>query len=168
MIFWILIAVAAVIVVAVFVNTLLDDYVGGFLVAMGAAFISAAVGFLVLLAFCAIPANNDLVADDTHKLKALGNANATTGRFYFLGGGYIDGKRVLNFITERQGGAIRVEQADATNSTIYEGSTDATVQVRHYDHNNGWVLPWPIGSHTEYEFHIPSGSVVESYTLDNK
>jgi hypothetical protein len=74
----------------------------------------------------------------------------------------------LNFISQRGGGAILVEQADAKRSTIYEGSNDATVRVRHFDHINGWVVPWPLGGHDEYEFRIPEGSVVESYTLDNK
>jgi hypothetical protein len=40
--------------------------------------------------------------------------------------------------------------------------------VRHYDYINGWILPWPMGSADKYEFRIPEGSVVESYTLDNE
>ena len=115
-----------------------------------------------------IPVNHDLIRDDTYQLKAIGNSNAIEGRLYFLGGGYVDDKRVLNYISQRADGGIHVEQAEADDATIYEGTEDATVRVRHYDYTNGWVLTWPLGSYDEYEFRIPTGSVVESYTLDNK
>jgi len=171
MIFWILVALTAIIVIGTFAVNVTDPY-GGFGFALAASFlaliISAVVGFLTIMFCSLIPTNHDLIRDDTHKLKALGNNTTTTGRFYFLGGGYIDGKRVLNFISEHNGGAIKVEKADAEDATIYEGNDTATVRVRHFDHNNGWVTPWPLGSHTTYEFRIPEGSVVESYTLDNK
>lgn len=168
MIFWILATLAVVIAICTTVNISYEDgpllgLIMGFLALLG----SAAGGFLIFLLACLIPTSTDLISDDTYKLKALGNNSALEGRSYFLGGGYVKEKRVLNFITQRDGGAIRVEQAEAEDSTIFEGSQDTTVRVLHFDHNNGWVAPWPLGSHTEYTFRIPADSVLESYTLDN-
>jgi hypothetical protein len=169
MIFWILVALVIAATVATYIH-FSDDSIGFAFV--GALLSAATAGFVGFLIFAAcgtwIPWNNDKVADNTYKLKAIGNSNALEGRLFFLGGGYVNDKRVLNFISQRDGGAIRVEQAEAEESTIYEGSKDATVRIKHFEHNNGWVSPWPLGSHDEYEFRIPTGSVVESYTLDNK
>lgn len=168
MIFWILAVIVALITLGAFVVGIEDGFLWGLGTALWAALISGFIGGLVFLLFCLIPLNADLVSDNTHRLKALGNSNAIEGRSYFLGGGYVKDKRVLNFITQREGGAIRVEQAKAEDSTVFEGAQESTVQVRHFDHNNGWVAPWPLGSHTEYIFRIPADSVLESYTLDNK
>jgi len=172
MIFWILIALSVVIIGWTFAATLSDAYNGlGFSLLCGAmsAVACAFVGGLIFVA-CGtrIPYGHEVVKDDTYKLKAIGNSSALEGRTFFLGGGYIKDKRVLNFISQRDGGAIRVEQAEAEDAAIYEGSKDATVRIKHIDAVNGWVSPWPLGSGDEYEFRIPTGSVVESYTLDNK
>lgn len=169
MIFWILLSLAVLITLGSFIYGWIED---GPLWSVGtgllAALISGIVGGLIFFAFRFIPWNVDLVSDDTHHLKALGNNSALEGRSYFLGGGYIKDKRVLNFISQRDGGAIRVEQAEAEDATIFEGSPDATVQIKHYDYTNGWVSPWPLGDAYEYTFRIPADSVLESYTLDNK
>jgi hypothetical protein len=168
MIFWILAILTVLIAIGVFITQWDDSYgmpfMGAFLTLIG----GGAVTFFVVMLCMFIPTNHDLVSDDTYQLKAIGTNSAIEGRSYFLGGGYIKDKRVLNYISQRDGGAIHVEQAEAEDSTIYEGSSDATVRARHYDHVNGWVAPWPLGSHNEYEFRIPNGSVADSYTLDNK
>jgi len=169
MIFWILLVIASLITIASLVIGFFEDGVlWGLGTGLLAAVISAFVGALIFIAFCFLPLSADLVSDNTYKLKALGNSNAIEGRSYFLGGGYVKDKRVLNFISQRDGGGIRVEQAEAEHSTVFEGSQEATVQARHFDYNNGWVAPWPLGSGTEYTFRIPADSVLESYTLDNK
>jgi hypothetical protein len=168
MAFWIVIGIITIITIGVFVSEWGTSYGMPFMGAFVSAVVGSFVGAIILLLLCLIPVNVDLVRDDTYKLKALGNANTTTGRFYFLGGGYINGERVLNYISQRDSGAILVEQSKAKDSTIFEGSAEATVRVRRYDYINGWILPWPMGSADKYEFRIPEGSVVESYTLDNQ
>jgi len=168
-IFWILLAVTILATMWAFGAWIYEGFGMALVVSLLTAACVAFVGFLIFVACGSwIPWNNDTVSDGTYKLKAIGNASAIEGRLYFLGGGYVNDKRVLNFISQRDGGAIRVEQAEAGDATIFEGSASATVQVKHIDHINGWVSPWPLGSHDEYEFRIPTGSVAESYTLDNK
>lgn len=124
-------------------------------------------GIVLMLCATFIPTNMDLVSKQTISLKALGTSSSQQGRF-FLGSGYIDGKRVLNFIQQGDDGSIRVGQANAKDSVIFEDADKGTVTTEHFDYNNGWILPWPIGSTDKYEFHIPAGSVTESYTIDNE
>jgi hypothetical protein len=164
MLFWILLTITVLIVVG---TVLADDwtpFASGFL----ALVVCSVVGFLALMVcWGTIGANHDLVRTTTYQLRALGTSTGIEGRSYFLGGGYIKDKRVLNYITD-ESGAIRVQQSDAGASTIYENSTAPTVIVRHYDHNNGWLVPWPGGSDDTYEFRIPAGSVMSDYTVNNK
>lgn len=132
-------------------------------------FFLSIIGGAVVLFICAIliPSHVDLARENTTSLKALGTSSTQQGRF-FLGSGYIDGKRVLNYIQQDTSGAIQVKHTDAEDALIFEGSDKATVTKKTYDFNNGWILPWTIASKDKYEFHIPEGSVTESYTIANE
>lgn len=131
-------------------------------------FLTSIAGLVILfLTAVFIPCNVDLVNEKTAGLKALGTSSKAQGRF-FLGSGYVDGKRVLNYIQQADDGAMKVSQTEADDALIFEGSDSATVTTKHYDYNNGWIIPWPIGSTDKYDFHVPSGSVTESYTIDNE
>ena len=167
MLFWSIVAAVVIITALVVANEW--DY--GYPIGSGilALFVSSFVGLFIWVAGCLfVPAERVPAGEQTYQLKALGNDSALTGRSYFLGGGYIKDKRVLNYITRGESGAIKVDRAYADDSTIYEGADKATLKVTHVDKVNGWISPWPIDSHDFYQFNIPTGSVVESYTLDNK
>lgn len=165
MIFWGLMLLAVVAAAVVYWRNDFEPW----LISIGTLLLSACGAVIVwfIIALNA-PYNHELLSDETYNLKALGTDSAIYGRAFFIGGGYIGEDRVLNYITVRDGGAIKVEKAKADDSTIYEDAQNATVTVRHYDHTNWWIQTWPIGDHYEYEFHIPAGSVLESYTIDNK
>lgn len=170
MIFWILVTIVVLITAYIVWSELSDNNYG--MPVMG-AFVSLSIGGvaggIIFLVCCfAIPQEVDKVSTRTHELKSMGTSSAINGRAYFIGGGYINEKRVLNFITQRADKSIIVEQAEAEDSVIFEDTSKPTVTVDHYDYVNGWVSPWVIGSNDKYTFHIPAGSVVESYTLDNK
>jgi hypothetical protein len=166
MIFWVLVALVIVITAYCTWAAGYDMHVaGGILALLISSFVACAIWVICSVT---MPKSADLVAERTYQLRALGNDSAIHGRSYFLGGGYIGEKRVLNYISQREGGAIKVERADAADSTIYEDAKTALVTVRHFDFNNGWVQTWPLGDGDTYEFHIPSGSVLNDYTVDNK
>ena len=174
MLFWIILGIVAAVAIVNTVRVARADYFSlgeGLLAGLASLFIGGLLGAIVwFLATLALnpPLERVVKSESTHQLKALGNDSGLKGRMYFLGGGYIEDKRVLNYITQDSSGAIRVERSDAKDSTIYEGSKQATVKVTHADYINGWIAPWPLGDKREYVFNIPTGSVVESYTLDNK
>lgn len=168
MIFWILLGLTLLITIG---NTIDADYYDRFLALFGSLVICLGVsGVILLLCGTLIPWNNDVVKDDTYRLRTLGTANGIEGHSYFLGGGYINSERVLNYITQRDGGAIQVQTADADVSVVFEDAPagTGTVQKLHVDHINGWVTPWPLGSHDQYVFHIPAGTVADSYSLTDK
>lgn len=164
MIFWGLILLAVAGAAVVYWRSDFEPW----LLVLGTLLLGAAGAFVIWFVFAlTLPYNSDLISDETYKLKAVGTDSAISGRSFFLSGGYIDDKRVLNYISVRDDGGIRVERAEAEESVIFEGVEDATVTIRHYDHNNWWLQTWPIGDHHEYEFRIPTGSVLESYAVDN-
>ncbi|MBT2587966.1 hypothetical protein [Arthrobacter sp. ISL-95] len=170
MIFWILLALVIAGAVTTFVCTLWDGPFGAILMSLLALVGGGFIGFLLWAGSYALIQERDhaVVGESTQQLRALGNASGLEGRSYFLGGGYIEDKRVLNYITQSEDGAIRVERSDASDSTIYEGSETATVNIKVVDASNPWISPWPLDTKYIYEFRIPSGSVVESYALENK
>jgi hypothetical protein len=163
LIFWIL---AVILTLAVLLAWFAgDDFDGPWLRSFTTLFLGGCAGFLVLLAFMWLPYNNDVVKDDTYKLRTVGTDTGVSGRSYFLGGGYINSERFLNYIADAGGGALAVRMAAADRSTVYEDAPagTGTVQIKHVDHVNGWYVPWPLGSHDEYVFHIPPGSIVDNF-----
>jgi hypothetical protein len=169
MLFWVLIALVVLLTVFFVWREMGDSYGMPVMTGFLALFLGVVVAGLIFLA-CSwfIPQEVEKVSTRTHALKSMGTSSALNGRAYFLGGGYINEKRVLNYISQREAGAIRVEQAEAEDSVIFEDTNKPTVTVDHYDYLNKWVSPWPIWGTDKYTFHIPAGSVVESYSLDNK
>lgn len=170
MIFWIIATLVAAGTITVFIKALWDGPLVAFFVALFTLIVGGFLGLMLWIGSSFVLADRDhvVVHESTQQLKALGNANGIEGHSYFLGGGYVEDKRVLNYITQGSDGAIRVERSDADASTIFEGSDNATVEITVTDESNPWVSPWPINTRHSYEFHIPTGSVVESYELDNK
>lgn len=82
-------------------------------------FLTSIAGLVILfLAAVFIPCNVDLVNEKTTSLKALGTSSKVQGKF-FLGSGYVDGKRVLNYIQQGDDGGMRVAQVDAKDALIF-------------------------------------------------
>ena len=171
MLFWIILAIVAIVTICFVVSESGDNYGSPVLVGFLTLLIGSTVGVVAwggLALAINPPIERVVVSESTYQLKALGNSTGLEGRSYFLGGGYVEDKRVLNFITSDEHSAIKVQRSDADESTIYEGAKQATVKITHADYINHWISPWPLDDKHEYEFRIPTGSVVESYTLDNK
>jgi hypothetical protein len=170
MVFWILLGIAALIPIVVAIFFFMDE---GFLAGVGFFFVSAflaACGLgLVALILSAIAAGTGWTDTryETRDLRALGNSSSIEGRFYFLGGGYIDGKRVLNYIVQ-QDGYSTLEQADANDSRIFEDEQESPYVYSAYsERKNTWLVPWPVLGGEAHDFHIPADSILENYTIDN-
>lgn len=101
----------------------------------------------------------------TYDLKSLGADSSVSGRSYFLGGGYIDGKRVLSYVMENADGSFTPDQVDANDSKIYEDE-GTEPEMRAYEHSADywWLAPSVFTTYT-YEFTVPNGTVVEEYTV---
>ena len=129
----------------------------------------AALCVIVIFVICLfnIPPNDKTEDGETESLQALSTSSSIQGRSFFLGSGYVNGVRTLNFIVHQPDGGFRVEQACASSSLIYEGTQQPTVSTIFHSYSNGWVLPWDFRTNTTYRFDVPKGSVLEGYTVDN-
>jgi len=168
MIFYIVIAAVLIAVVWIVIYATIYDGLGiGLLYGILTAICGAVIGFLLML-FASIwmlgPYHN--VGKEDHSLTALQTSSSVEGRTFFLGSGYINGKRTLNYITN-DGGAYRVQSADAVDSVIYQDSETPIVTVYEWDLENPWFAPFVLGHKHTYDFHIPEGSILSDYTIDN-
>jgi hypothetical protein len=170
MIFWIVLAVVGVAVLVAFVLgwRSWSDIYDGFM----AAGVTLAIGFFVfvigafVLSGIAADTGTDEPRTDTSELRALSTGSSVEGAF-FLGGGYIDGKRVLNYVVQHDGYST-LEQIDAALCRIYEdGDANPRFVVTTTDRYNRLLVPWAVKVRNQYDFHIPANSILESFTIDN-
>lgn len=115
----------------------------------------------------------DGVKTRTSHLQALDTGSSVEGQSYFLGGAYVEGKRVLNYIVEKKDENGKtysaVKQVNADKARIYQDAVDgSTVTIKTPHRENGWFIPGPIDGDSTYEFHVPKGSVLDSYKVTNK
>jgi hypothetical protein len=169
-IFWILLVIAALIPIAVAIFAFHDD---GPLSAIGSFFLTgffSLIGLVlasILISGIAAVTGETRELSDTEDLRALGSNSSIEGRSYFLGGGYIEGKRVLNYIVRRDGYST-LEQVDADQSRIFEDVSDSPyLETFYFITSNPWVVPWDVWTRYRYDFHIPADSILEGYTIDN-
>ena len=133
------------------------------LVAFGLSLVWAGLGMVF---------SHELKSDETyrHELRALQSGSGVEGRSYFLGGGYVDNKRVLNHITRNDDGSSSLGFTDADESRIYEDSAEKPYMLTHEKKYGNWWFAFDETFRTErtYEYHIPAGSVLESTKITNE
>jgi hypothetical protein len=169
MIFWILLGLTIAAAITVFILRRLDgwDDLGDSifltaLTALGGALIGLILMLVLSIWFGPV---FQFKGEADHQLVALKTSNSVEGRF-FLGSGYVNGQRTLNYITDDDG-AFRIESADAAQSVVYQDSDEPTVTVHEWNLENPWFAPWSFGHWHTYTFHVPEGSILSDYTIDN-
>lgn len=170
MIFWILTAIIAIAWVGTTVALWWDDWADGlFVLFVGGILAGAAWGLLaVLLVGNGIPRwiGVNHIESETANLRALGADSSVEGRFFFLGGGYINGERVLSYIRENGNGSFTPDQVTGSASEVFE-SDDATPTMVTREHvADYWWLAPPVTVGWTYEFTVPVGSVAEQYRVE--
>ena len=168
MIFWILLGLAVVAVVSVYIYAGINEGFGwAFAPAAATAAIAAFVGgLLMLLLSIWFGPSSQYRGEADHKLAALQTADTVNGRF-FLGSGYVNGNRTLNYITDDDG-AFRIESAAARNSVVYQDADSPTVTVHEWYLENPWFAPWSFSHWHTFTFHVPEGSILSDYTITNE
>lgn len=129
-------------------NWLLMLFIGGF------------VGVLLFVPFGFIPGS--VQSTETYPLRALATSSSINGKF-FLGTGYVDGYRALNFIVEYEGGNY-ICQVKAKDSVIYERD-GMNPEVTYSNWGNPWIAPWNYKQ--TYGFTVPTGSIMGDYEITN-
>ena len=168
MLFWILIGltIAVVLVTGAFgvlKNGAVEGVFNGFLNGM----IGTVLTLVAVFAFSVSGAQSwNETSFTEQKLAALQTSASIEGQF-FLGSGSVGDKRVLNYISNDDG-AFRVGSVDASRAVIYEDSNSATMKVVRYEGRNDFLAPFPLSRKTETEFHVPQGSIMSDFSINNK
>jgi hypothetical protein len=102
-------------------------------------------------------------------LRAVTAKDVTEGRFagsVFASYGYIDGKRVVSYVTQNAEGGIRLGYVDADNTVLYE-KDDVTpnIQTHHFYKENLWFFPTVFTTSETYSIYVPSGTVVDGFEI---
>lgn len=162
MVFWIILGLVIVASIIGFIIGALDEgFVFGIVTWFGTGAIAGVIGLLMFLPFMFVEGYE--TSRNSYDLRALATSSSVEGRF-FLGSGYINGVRSLNFIAEYNGGNY-VNQAKASDSVIFERDGE-NPHVTYVTIGNPWIAPWDYK--TRYEFTIPTGSILgDDYRIDN-
>lgn len=172
MVFWILIGLVVAVMVGVGIYTSVQYWAEAsdvFLNCAMAFVLGGAAAFIVGVVLVIMPVFPlTQTTEESVDLAALGSGSEVDGRSYFLGGGYVNEERVLNYVSSEDG-AYRLDSARAYNSVIYQDEEKSPrVIVREWEGQNPWIFPFAVNSATTYEFHIPDGSILENYTISNQ
>lgn len=130
---------------------------------------------LVALIGSAVAETSNVVTkvDKNYGLVALSNASTTSSQWgYFLvfGGGSTTSKQRVRFAQQDSDGGIKLGDKPVSASVIYENATPdtASLTVKHQEGSATWFVPWAISSgDSEYDFHVPAGTVKRSFTIDS-
>lgn len=132
----------------------------------GAVLGAVLAGFFTLLALLVISGvSSPSTTETSTELRNLNTGSETSGSF-FLGSGYVDEERVLNYIERDSDGGNRVYSVEADKAVIYE-DTDSPRLVTVAAAHGEWL--WGAGNapfiERTYKFYVPEGSVFEDYTI---
>lgn len=166
MIFWILLAVILAGAVWALIAHVRDSMPGLGVFLFFVVVVLGSIAAAMVLSICAL--GFPQAETSRSELRAIAVSSSVEGRF-FLGSGYVDGKRVLNYITARDGFS-EVEQVRADHARIYEDA-DSRPYLATVDHvaDVWWFAPFRVESgFPRSDFHVPAGSILENFTIDNQ
>lgn len=170
MIFWILTVIIVLVAIGFIVHEFMEM---GFGFGVAATFFVTLIAGIVWALMCLLlwflasiqqPTGN---VESRHELAALSDNSSVHGRSFFLGSGWVDEKRVIDFV-EDEGEYSTLGRVDADDSRIYEDEGTNPYMIRtDYWFEAWWLVPEKTTTSTTYEFHIPDGSILGSYSIDN-
>ena len=171
MIFWILLVLAVIATIGTVIY-FIDDMgtlVGAFPGVIVGVSMSMLIGGLIIGGLNILIPHEYDTAETTTELRAIDTGSTIKGRFY-LGSGYINGERTINYIeqiSDGDGTYSTVRQASAGSSRIFEDADQPTVTDYKFTFYKPWLFPGAFSENHSYDFHVPEGSVLEDYTIDN-
>lgn len=123
------------------------------------------VASMIAVPFMPKPDHRYAVGAECTPIKSLASSSSVHGDF-FLGTGVVDGKRVINYVTQEPGGGMTLRQVDAATSYIYEDGRECMSIDHHWDEWPAFV-PWRNNEFDMHVFHVPRGSVASDFVITN-
>jgi len=106
----------------------------------------------------------------TENIVTLKDNNTTSGRFFFLGSGIIEGRMKYVFYLQNNDSTYQMAQADYYDAKIRYVNTQPKVVItdKHWAKTtfNKWAIDMADESRQTYIFEVPQGSIKNSYELD--
>lgn len=125
------------------------------------------IGVGILFLILSAPAGESQLAR-TNDLAALRTGSSIEGTF-FPGTGRVDDEPVIRYVTRESDGAAMLREIEARKARVYEDAGDEQPRLDVYCHvlTNPWLTPAPFAPQLRcgYYFHVPAGSVLESYEV---
>lgn len=160
MIFWAVIALAAVLIVC--------SWVWSYEPVISSA-LTVFITVVALLVTVGVQGVWGERTTDTHRsdLGALVTRAATSGAYFFLGTGVAEEKPVYRYISVDEDGGHRMSSAPVAQSVVYETDDQPYVEIVREYGNSWWIMPWPVlaPSGIDYRFFIPEGSIYAGYEV---
>jgi hypothetical protein len=138
--------------------------------ATGAAFGGVLLGGFIALMInfmCAIGSDNYYVKGYSVPLQSIGSGSSIHGAF-FLGIGTVDGTTEYHYYAKQEDGGFYEASVPTDRASVYEIDGEPHVDVMYSKEKNyPWltVLQPSHEYHDYYNFYVPKGSVVQTYTL---
>lgn len=134
----------------------------------GAAVLLASIVTISIGSIIGVFLPQEPIFEKRYELVALQDSTSVNGHF-FLGTGSVD-EVMKYYFYRKEGSGFRSDSADANNAVIFEDSPStpyADFYMPAFKHKvSGWIaIPW---KDRPTEFHVPSGSILQNYTLDLK
>lgn len=110
------------------------------------------------------------VKDSRNDLVAVKTKDTIEGKYagsIFASYGYINGVRVLSYISRDDDGGMKLGYVKVSESVVYEGTDDPYIETHEFEKRNWFWLPEfiPFGSTRTYSLHVPTGTVVDGYEI---
>lgn len=174
MLFWIIVALVAIVTIACFIGLILDDF-NGFWFSFGVSAMVAVIASVVgggltgLVWWWGVSVTPfEKASESDTSLRAIQTRETIEGSFHggiFASYGYVDGVRVISYITQDEEGGIRLGYVRASQSVVYEDETDPYITTFEWQKNNWVFLPWTMETANTYAVHVPEGSVVDGFEV---
>jgi hypothetical protein len=174
MIFWILVALVVIVIVFTFIAVCRDEYSdGGMAVGITViigVFSAVIAGLLMVLVWWwgVSVTPFEPVREKQTSLRAIETRDSVEGGFsggVFASYGYVNGTRVISYVTQAEDGGIRLGYVRAALSVVYEGEENPYLKTVTYEKNNWIFAPWSLEGIDNYEIHVPEGSVTDSFSI---
>lgn len=167
MLFWLIIAVGIILTIVCAVRES-KEWFGepGLTVFLGAVTTVMATIAVFLMGGLFLGANTTVRTESG--LKALGTDEKLGGHYFILGGGILNESSTYKVMKETDSGdgGFFMKEVNVSSATIYEDTTAPYMVKINESADYPWLFPFAFGRGDTYEFHVPTGTVVQNYNVD--
>lgn len=163
MLWLIIFGAIGVILGAIYFGRELGGFEGVFLGILSGVMFGLVAGLLANVVAIPFMGGNDVV--ESQDLQSMATSSGISGTF-FLGIGTVDSTPEYHYFVKTANGGFEEKSTETEYATVYETDGTPHVDVTWTDSSNEWLGLFSTKLKDEhYNFYVPKGSVVQTYTL---